>query len=460
LMGTQFAWFGVTYSNGEPTLDRAAILPLVDALFRIRAGGPSEGSRKTAGALLTLGRYEAPRQGDVRPQWVTELRSEMVSSPTIRHIADVRRAVDNPLTEDEMKDFAMAARHSTTGAKLKDWARTIESILRDVFGATVSYEVGPHPPGVYDLTLSIDGQDDILIRNVGAGVREVVAIAYRALSAGGTQVLCIEEPENCLHPTAVRRLLRSILTRLGIQVFVSTHSPAVVNAGADTIIELERREGHTTSRQVTEARARFEAVRALGSSPADLVLTPCALWVEGPSDRAYLSTWLATEGLLDGVDYTIGFFGGALGTHVSLAGDVDPEAAFIELRTISRRCAVLVDSDRHHETAALKGYVQRWLEESDQDPNVRLEVSWGREIENYLPRELVNRTRAGFNLPAIKVTGENYRFARILNESAVRKVSKTRFARAAIQGSEGQVPPAAATLVASLATFIRDSSYD
>lgn len=240
------------------------------------------------------------RVGGVQPgtplgsSWTQHLGYPVVV-PAIKIIGDVRRTLDAPLTDDQLFTLAQAATRLPAGQRSDPWAETLGLILKDVFGEDVEYSVRARAAnGVNsgDFLIKLDGEDNRHLNETGAGVREVVAVAHAAVTGNAATVLCIEEPENCLHPRAVRRLLDSLVRRTNAQLFVTSHSAAVVNAGTDALIHLHRTGGTTTSTQVDKPSQRFEAIRQLGYSPADLVLTPCAVWVEGPSDRVYFTAWL------------------------------------------------------------------------------------------------------------------------------------------------------------------------
>jgi hypothetical protein len=375
--------------------------------------------------------------------------------PQIRHIPDVRRAADRPLTDVDLWKLAQAAARKTDRTRSQEWAHTLELILMDVFGGDVAYEVQPRESSGQFL-LRLDGETDIDLNHVGAGVREAVAIAYTALSGGEADVLCIEEPENCLHPTAVRRLLSSLLRRTGVQLVVTTHAAAVLNSNPDTVVRIARAAEGGKSTVVDRASQRFEAIRSLGYSLADLVLAPCAVWVEGPSDRLYVKHWLSSEGLHEGIDYQIMFFGGALGTHITTHADPDPSEQLAAIRRLGRRCVVIVDSDKDGPRARLKRHVERFKAELDADPHALLEITRGREIENYLPIEVVNSLRRSYGLPGIDVAPALYRVGRVIDADVARRASKVEFARRAVEIS-GDVPPLAKAFVRRMSTFIRAS---
>lgn len=375
------------------------------------------------------------------------------TAPVLKRIVDVRRTAEAPLTGSDLKVFADAASHSTGGGYREKWASTFREVLRDVFDPDLNYEV-PNPPSGPEMRLSIDGEEDILLDHVGAGVREVVAIAFQVLAQGGADVILIEEPENCLHPAAAQRLIRSLVNRTDVQLIVTTHSPSIVNAGVDTIVQLTRHGENTTAKVIGEAQARFEAVRALGATPSDLVLAPCALWVEGPSDRTFLAHWLHThEGLRDGVDYTIAFYGGSLGAHLTYGPDRDAHETYVDMRRLTRRCAILCDSDRSKPRERLKPHVMRWRNDVKADDNAICELTWGREIENYVPLETLNSIRGERGLRPVPSSA--LRYQRVLGGDL--KMAKVDFAERAIEHQDHEIHPEARKLVKLLADFIRAS---
>jgi predicted ATPase len=413
-----------------------------------------QGTSAAADAIRTIGSDEAQSVGWT---WARSVAGT-IPVPRVKLIEDVRRTAAEPLTDEQLFGLAQASSRSTAGPRRAPWAETLGWILRDVFGPDTLYEVTPQA-GRGDFLLHIDGQHDLPLNHAGAGVREVVAIAHAALTGDTAPVLCIEEPENCLHPNAVRRLLDSLVERTDAQLFVATHAAAVVNARPDAIVQLSRVGGTTTSTQVDRPSRQFEAIRALGHSPADLVLTPCVLWVEGPSDRLYLVAWLGAHGLVEGVDYQAMAFGGALGSHLTAAADVEPGEALTAIRQLSRRCVIVTDSDRSGPDAPLKAFVQRFADELAADEHGLHVVTPGREVENYLPLDVVNQVRAAHHAPAVATaeTDHRYPYLRVIESELNKRLSKVAFAREALVLLGGQVPPAAKDDVDRIAAFIRAS---
>lgn len=187
------------------------------------------------------------------------------------------------------------------------------------------------------------------------------------------------------------------------------------------------------------------------------MLTPCAVWVEGPSDRVYFTAWLKAEGLIEGIDYQMMFYGGALGAHVTARADTAGDQGRAAIRALSRYAAVVVDSDRERAHAKLKRTARRFKAELGDDEHAHLLVTWGREVENYLPRDIINTVRRKHGSPSIE-SEQDPRFARAISESLARRPGKVRFAEEAIELLEGEVPAAAQQQVRELARFIRNAT--
>lgn len=413
--------------------------------------------------LFSLLARVLPREQEHHSGWAKAL-TENLPVPTVKYIADVRRTSSNPLSVDQLRGLTHASARLPSGGRREAWTETLGAILKDVFGPSTEYAAMPSQdgdPSRDQLLISLDGQADVPLDHVGAGVREVVAIAHAALTGGTANVICVEEPENCLHPKAVRRMLRSVTDRTGSQLFVSTHSAAVVDARPDAVIQLSRTGGETIANSVTRPTQHFEVIRALGHSPAELVLTPCVLWVEGPSDRLYFRTWLAAHNIFEGVHYQTMFYAGSLGAHVTLAADVDPDEVMAAVRRLSRRCVLVADSDRGTADQKVKPHVARFQEELADDDHALLVVTPGREVENYIPRELANKVRADHGLPELPAGGASYRFRRVLSPTDGRALTKVKFATAVLAELAGSIPTAATEDLACVASFIADAeSYD
>jgi predicted ATPase len=143
-------------------------------------------------------------------------------------------------------------------------------------------------------------------------------IGIRILPSGS--VLWIEEPEVGLHPGLQKQFmsyLSEIAQESGYQFLVSTHSPYIMNyATDDNTVRIFRfskdDSGNTQVRLISQNNEKWNLLRDLGHSPADVMHANGVVWVEGPSDVVYFTSWLAklAPDLTPDKDFTVMFYGG------------------------------------------------------------------------------------------------------------------------------------------------------
>jgi len=126
----------------------------------------------------------------------------------------------------------------------------------------------------------------------------------------------------------------------------------------------------------------------LGYKASDLLQANCVIWVEGPSDRIYLNHWIHSKApeLVEGLHYSIMFYGGRLLSHLSADDPVINE--FISLRQLNRHISIVIDSDRSALEQEINNTKKRIQGEFDNGPGFAW-ITQGREIENYIAIEVL-----------------------------------------------------------------------
>ncbi len=257
----------------------------------------------------------------------------------------------------------------------------------------------------WELYFEEEKKGGIKLSDCGSGLKTVIMVMTMLyiiprFKKGRKFAFIFEELENNLHPSLERKLLAHVRDYLKNNpshlLFLTTHSNIAIDMfSKDEDAQILRcfNDGEASFvEKVNNWNDHNNLLDDLGVKASDVLQSNCLIWLEGPSDRIYFNKWMQLfnqdEPLEEGLHYQCLFYGGSTLSHYSASPDLEDE--FIKMLRINRNAVIIMDSDRANSGDGLKPRVQKILQAAEGVDSLLTWVTEGREVENYLPNDILS----------------------------------------------------------------------
>lgn len=255
----------------------------------------------------------------------------------------------------------------------------------------------------WEIYFESDDDGRVPLSKMGSGIKTVLLVLIllhvkpRIENKNPNEyVFALEELENNLHPSLQRRLYYFIYKFAKLNncyFFLTTHSNIVIDLYSsldDTqILHISRSRDKTTIKSALKENELKDILNDLDVRASDILQSNGIIWVEGPSDRTYINNWIKIidSSLIEGYHYSIMFYGGRLLSNVTFDSEfIDNE--LIPLLKLNSNSFVVIDRDGEDIDTKLNKTKLRIQDEIGENYTW---ITQGREVENYIPNDAIER---------------------------------------------------------------------
>lgn len=263
----------------------------------------------------------------------------------------------------------------------------------------------PHESNLWEIYLEEQQKGRIALSKSGSGLKTVITVLACLFLVPKLEnkpltdyIFGFEELENNIHPALLRRL-NDYIYKASIEsnfiYFLTTHSNVLIDqfSKQDDAQILHVTQKNEISQCVTTKTYidNNGILDDLDVRASDLLQSNGIIWVEGPSDRAYINRWIqlwSNGELREGTHYQILFYGGRLLSHLS-ASQNEIVNGGLSILNANRNAAIIIDSDKKSQQARIND-TKRRIQKEFEELGATCWITRGKEIENYIPSDVVD----------------------------------------------------------------------
>ncbi|MEL1255046.1 AAA family ATPase [Flavobacterium sp. DGU38] len=308
---------------------------------------------------------------------------------------------ENVFTGLKLFDDVFKLHNSENFTKLEEFT----SWIKDNFYQNKSLQLIPDMANG-NLLLKI-GDEMNSIFNIGDGIQQLILLLFPIFTSDDNTWCFIEEPETHLHPGLQRIFIETLLNNeylnsKNLRYFFTTHSNHFLDLSLHTN-DISIFQFHKENQEVFKiknVKPNKETLDLLGVNNSSVLIANSSIWVEGPTDRRYISFFLKLyctkhnrKHLKEDIDFAFFEYGGNLIEHYLFDEDFEELFSEEEVRdkinsfALSNKIYLLSDNDN---PKGKKLKRRQGLEEiSKNEKHFKYQNTNYREIENLLPVKVI-----------------------------------------------------------------------
>jgi predicted ATPase len=282
--------------------------------------------------------------------------------------------------------------------------KKFEEFLSKTFfeNKTVEITAGVIQPAT--ILLAVDNQE-FPIFDIGDGIQMLIILLYPIFTSQSNTWFFIEEPETHLHPGLQRIFIEALindeyLKSKNLHYFFTTHSNHLLDLSIDSneIAIFQFQKENQEKFTIKNVKPNKEILDLLGVNNSSVFLANTSIWIEGPTDRKYISKFLKLyceskelPYLKEDIDFAFFEYGGNLIAHylfdeefeINNEQDVRDK---INSFALSNKIYLLADNDN---ATGAKLNRREELEKFSNNKNFKYQNTECKEIENLLPAKVL-----------------------------------------------------------------------
>lgn len=312
---------------------------------------------------------------------------KFISIPHVEHIDEFRKLTNEKEIRKALHSVIQFSYKNPENKKKKE---KLNKFIENVLGYPAEITI----PDIEDEIEIIIEDFHQPLHKTGTGVHEIILIGLKLFLLNEKSLVCIDEPELHLHPRVQRSFLNFISKETDHIYFIATHSNSFLDFQIENkqIYRVFKDTDSIKIKICPDIQSQRSILEDLGVRASELLQTNGIIWVEGPSDRIYIKKWvqILNPNLIEGLHFNFQYYGGRLLNHYSIENSEFNE--FLNILTVNNNAVIVMDSDclKPHTIEDLNKTKQRIIKECGSN-NIEYWVTSGREIENYISNEILEK---------------------------------------------------------------------